>query len=103
MNAKVYESYKPIVNFFMLGENICFKYNDTIGVIDDQNMIYLKERLMIPYKVSFKNVPLERMVKILDFLKTEDDDLFWYREKNPRTNIISYHAIFTESQKVKKL
>ena len=103
MNANLYESYKPIVTFFMLGEDIYFKYNNNIGIVNNENIDNLKENLVSPYKVSFTNVSVDKMAKVLDYLKTEEDDLFWYRVKNPQTNIISYHAIFTESQKVKTL
>ena len=103
MNIKEYETIKPIISFYLIGNKIYFIYKETIIELNDHNLNILKEELTIPYKIEFKNISINLVVGIIEKLKTDESDLFAYRIKNPITNNINYYAILNEKQKVKQI
>lgn len=103
MNIKEYETIKPIISFYLINDKIYFTYKGKIIEINDHNLNILKEELTIPYKIEFKNIPINLVVGIIEKLKTDESDLFAYRIKDPITNNINYYAILNEKQKVKQI
>ena len=104
MNIKVYEGYsKPIVSFFHLGKDICYRYESNIEKVNLDTLNILKEQLELPYKVSFYGINRANIGRILKDMKDEDTEIFCYPVKNPKTNLLKYHAIFTKKIKIKKL
>ena len=103
MNIKIYQEYKPIVNFFKLGQDVCYKYENEIQKVDLFSLNELKNKLDLPYKASFIGINRANIGRILKDLIDEDIDVFCYRVKNPKNNWIKFYAIFTEKIKTKKL
>ena len=98
MNIKEYETIKPIISFYYINNKIYFTYKGKIAEVNTYNLNILKEELTIPYKIEFKNIPINLVVGIIEKLKTDDSNLFAYR-----TNNINYYAVLTEKQKVKQI
>ncbi len=103
MNIKIYQEYTPKVNFFKLGQDICYKYEDKIQKADLFSLNELKNKLNLPYKVSFEGISRANIGRILKDLIDEDINVFCYRVKNPKNDLIKFYAIFTEKVKIKKL
>ena len=103
MNIKVYEEYKPIVNFIKLGQDVCYKYQEEVQKVDLFSLNELKNKLELPYKVSFEGISRSNIGRILKDLIDEDTNVFCYRVKNPKNNLIKFYAIFTKKIKTKKL
>ena len=103
MNSKIYEEYKPIVIFYKIGQDVCYEYNNDIQKVNFDTLYELKQQLIVPYKISFIGISRANIARILKDLKEENIDIFCYRVKNPKTNNLKYHAIFTEKSKIKKL
>lgn len=103
MTVKMYNYLMPTVSFYKKRNIVLYEFNDNLIVVNDNNLEILKNQLNLPCKISFFDISLELFEKIINILNNENSKLFWYREKNPKNDIISYHAIFLEKEKIKKI
>ncbi|MBR3661066.1 MAG: hypothetical protein IKN63_04080 [Bacilli bacterium] len=103
MNIKEYNSLEPKIEFYSNDSSIYFKVNNNLYIYNNTNIEYLKNMLELPYKISFYGLSNANIERILNDLKNNDNRIFCYRVKNPKTDTIVFHAIVTKKIKIKKL
>jgi len=103
MNIKEFKGLEPKVEFIKLGSGVCFKFENNMYKFDNDTMEYLNKKLELPYKVSFYGLSRANIGRILSYLKDDDNEIFWYRVKNPKNNVFIFHAIIREKIKIKKI
>ena len=102
MEIKTYNGLTPIIKFYKDGNEIIYKYNDQLYK-GEKKLEILKSQLVLPYKFSFYEIPIEIVENILKIFNNDDVNLFWYREKSLNNyNLKNYHAIFLKKVKVKR-
>ena len=99
---KTYNSLKTDVTFYKLEDEVCFEYENCIYKTNSKTLALLKDKLELPYKISFKGLSKFVVKKILLDIKDNNGKLFCYREKDYINDYIIYYAILTEKEKVKK-
>ena len=103
MDVKIYNRLSPTIKFYNQLNIILCEYNSNFEIVNDDYLEQLRKEINLPYKVSFYNIPIEIVNKILNILDTDNAKLFWYREKDSKNDLIAFHAIFTEKIKTKKI
>ena len=103
MNIKEYNSLESIIKFYYFNKDIYYYFNNKVYELTKDNLNILKDELIIPYKMEFKNIPINIVIEIIEKIKNDDSNLFAYRIKDNMNDTINYYAILTESQKVKQI
>lgn len=102
MNIKTYNSIQSKIKFIKIENGAGFIFNNQLYQCNLDNLKELKSILEPPYKVSFCGLSRANIGRILGDLKNDDNEIFCYRVKNPRNNLLTYYAIITLKTKVLK-
>lgn len=101
MNNNVYDEYKPIVKFYKLHNCIYFNYNNNFFISNTETIDNLKNELNYPCKISFYDLSINEIVKIIDIILEDNIKLYCYRINDNNEHV--YNAVFIENEKTKRL
>ncbi len=101
MNDKMYDEYKPVVKFYSLNNSIYFNYNNNFLYANTETIDNLKNELIYPCKITFYDLSINDIVKIINIILDSNIKLYCYRIKENNKNI--YNAVFIENEKIKKI